>query len=159
MFRFFERIVDPFQAYPDADTPPSSLLPFLKDYFRPFKGVIAGIVCITIFVAATEIGLIFYAGWIVDRLSDTSPSEVFADHGLSLLALAILVLAIRPAVMLIEAALMNQSLMPNLGTLIRWRSHRHVLHSQWAGFKTTSPDGSPAADRYPTKARPPRQDR
>ena len=40
MFRFFEQLVDPYVAYPQQDTPPRKLWPFLLTYARPFRGAV-----------------------------------------------------------------------------------------------------------------------
>jgi len=39
MFRFFEKLVDPYQPYPVSNRPPRALLLFLRDYLRPFKKI------------------------------------------------------------------------------------------------------------------------
>ena len=36
MFKFFERLVDPFCHYEETDNPPSEISNFLKDYTKPF---------------------------------------------------------------------------------------------------------------------------
>ena len=133
MFRFFENLVDPYEPYKDADTPPSTLFAFLNEYLKPLRKVLAWIVGLTVIVGLIEIALIQFAGDIVDLLSESSPQQIFTDHGGKLLALALFILIVRPIVQVLDAALLNQSLMPNFGTLIRWRSHRHVLR-QSGGF-------------------------
>lgn len=135
MFRYFEKLVDPFEDYPDQDTPKSALLGFLGNYLRPFRNVLIAIVILTTLVGAIEIVLIYYAGYVVDLLTTTTPSEVFVEHGWTLAWLAFFILIIRPAVQVLDAALLNQSLMPNFGTLIRWRSHRHVLKQSVGWFE------------------------
>ena len=86
-------------------------------------------------VAVVEIWLIWYAGRIVDVLGDTPAAEVWARHGLELVAVAAFVLLVRPVIQTLQAALINQSLMPNVGTIVRWRSHRHVLGQSVGWFQ------------------------
>jgi len=135
MFRWFENMVDPFQPYDDRDTPPVGLAAFLAEYLRPFRRVLIAAVILSALAGVIEIALIHYVGWIVDRMGEIAPAEVFADHGLTLLALAIFILVLRPVIQVLDAALLNQSLMPNFGTLIRWRSHRHVLRQSVGWFQ------------------------
>jgi ATP-binding cassette subfamily B multidrug efflux pump len=135
MYRFFEKLVDPFTPYDDSDTPPSRLWPFLNLYLRPFRKVLLAITILTILVGAIEIMLIDVAGYIVDLLAQTEPATVFQDHGWLLLGLAAFILILRPIIQVADAALLNQSLMPNFGTLIRWRSHRHVLRQSVGWFE------------------------
>ncbi len=135
MFRFFENLVNPYEAYNDADTPPARLFAFLNDYLRPFRKVLTAIVILTVIVGVIEIALIFFSGRIVDLLAESGPSRLFADHGFELLLLALFILILRPLFQVVDAALLNQSLMPNFGTLIRWRSHRHVLRQSVGWFE------------------------
>ena len=135
MLRFFERLVDPYQDY-DADAPPPRRLwPFLAVYLRPFRGVAALIVLFTAMVAAMEIGLIWYGGRIVDLLAEAGPATVFERHGLELALVAVFIVAIRPVIGLIDVAFINQTLMPNIGTLVRWRAHRRVLRQSVGWFQ------------------------
>ncbi|MFT5158915.1 MAG: ATP-binding cassette subfamily B multidrug efflux pump [Paracoccaceae bacterium] len=135
MFRFFENLVNPYEEYTDADTPPATLFAFLNEYLRPLRKVLAWIVALTVIVGIIEIALIQFAGEIVDLLGSSSPEQIFIDHGRTFLFLALFILIIRPIVQVVDAAFLNQSLMPNLGTLIRWRSHRHVLRQSVGWFE------------------------
>ncbi len=135
MFRRLENLIDPYGPYDDADAPPAGLLPFLMGYLRPFRNVLITIVVLTVIVGIIEIALIYYAGWVVDLLTNSSPAHVFKDHGTALFLMAVFVLLIRPIFQVVDAALLNQSLMPNFGTLIRWRSHRHVLRQSVGWFE------------------------
>jgi ATP-binding cassette subfamily B multidrug efflux pump len=133
MFRFFENLVDPYTAYPETDTPPRKLWPFLWDYAQPFKALFAVTAFSSVVVAAIEIGLIWYMGRIVDLLSGGAPAEVLAAHGWELIAAAIFILTLRPLIQGLNVALLNNGILPNFGALIRWRAHRQVLR-QSVGF-------------------------
>ncbi|MFQ5439050.1 MAG: ABC transporter transmembrane domain-containing protein, partial [Paracoccaceae bacterium] len=135
MLRFFERLIDPYGPYDEADTPPSTLFAFLNGYLRPFRRVLVAVVLLTAIVGLIEIGLIFVTGRVVDVLAESGPSTFFADHGLELALLAGFILVVRPLFQVLDAALLNQSLLPNFGTLIRWRSHRHVLRQSVGWFE------------------------
>ena len=41
MFRRFESLVDPYAPYAESDTPPDRLWPFLVEYLRPARRVMA----------------------------------------------------------------------------------------------------------------------
>ncbi|MBC7143469.1 MAG: ABC transporter ATP-binding protein, partial [Rhodobacteraceae bacterium] len=127
MFRFFENLVDPYVPYQETDTPPRRLLPFLMDYARPFHRVFAVTAVLTTAVAAMEVGLIWYVGRIVDLLNAGTPVEVMRTHGTEFLIAALAVLLVRPIISGADVALLHNTILPNFGTLIRWRSHRHVL--------------------------------
>ncbi len=134
MFRYFENLVDPYCDYPPEDRPPQTLWGFMMGYSRPFKRVfwMAGIMSVV--VAAVEIVLIYYMGWIVDILQG-DPAQVWAEHGTTLIVLALFILLIRPAFQLLDVMLINNAILPNFGTLIRWRAHAHVLRQSVGWFE------------------------
>lgn len=135
MFRFFEGLVNPYTPYDDTDAPPSGVFRFLNEYLVPFRRLLLVIIATTAIVGTIEVMLIYFAGYVVDMLGDTSADQVFAEYGWTLLLVAGFVLLIRPVIQVLDAALMNQSLMPNFATLIRWRSHRHVLRQSVGWFE------------------------
>ncbi|MBV2359455.1 ABC transporter ATP-binding protein/permease [Thalassococcus sp. CAU 1522] len=134
MFRFFENLVDPYVDYPQTDRPPQSLYGFLADYAQPFRGVFFLAAFLSVVVAAVEIGLIWAMGWVVDILAG-DPQTVWDSHGTTLIALGVFVLLLRPLVQAIDVLILNNTIMPNFGTLIRWRAHRHVLRQSVGWFE------------------------
>ncbi len=134
MFRFFENLVDPYCAYPQTDTPPTKLWPFMRAYSQPFKQVFVWTAVTSIVVALVEIGLIYYMGWVVDALSG-DPAQVWQNHGAFLIALALFILVLRPGLHVVNVLLMNNTILPNYGTLFRWRAHRHVLRQSVGWFE------------------------
>jgi ATP-binding cassette subfamily B multidrug efflux pump len=135
MFRFFETLVDPYVDHEDDDTPPDRLWPFLRAYSRPFKRVFAVTAVMSVVVAAVEIWLISYMGRLVDLLSGTAPAAFLADHGVELILVALFILLARPALQALDVLLLNNAILPNFGTLIRWRAHRHVLRQSIGWFE------------------------
>ncbi len=135
MFRFFENLVDPYVVYEEKDAPNQRLLPFLMDYARPFRGVFVVTAIFTTAVAMIEIGLIWYVGRLVDLLSNGTPAEIWAAHGTEFILAALAILFIRPVLSGIDVALLHNTIMPNFGALIRWRSHRHVLRQPVGWFE------------------------
>ncbi|WP_299661335.1 ABC transporter ATP-binding protein [uncultured Ruegeria sp.] len=134
MFRYFENLVDPFAAYEEVDTPPTRLWPFMLEYSRPFFRVFAWTALISIIVAAVEIGLIYYMGRIVDLLS-SAPAALWQTYGTELVLIALFVLVLRPLLHVVDVLLLNNAILPNFGTLIRWRAHKHVLRQSVGWFE------------------------
>ncbi|WP_435310629.1 ABC transporter ATP-binding protein [Primorskyibacter sedentarius] len=134
MFRFFERLVDPYCDYPQKDRPPTRLWPFMWDYSVPFRRVFVYAGVMSVIVAAVEILLIWAMGWIVDVLSG-EPEQVWADHGTTLILLALFILFLRPLLQMVDVMLLNNAILPNFGTLIRWRAHGHVLRQSVGWFE------------------------
>ena len=135
MFRFFENLVDPYIAYPDNNTPPRQLWPFLRDLSRPFRSVFWVTGILSVIIAGVEVWLIAYMGRVVDMLTGRAPSEVWALYGVELLLVALFILTVRPALHIAQVALLNNTIVPNYGTLFRWRAHKHVLRQSVGWFE------------------------
>ena len=68
-------------------------------------------------------------------LSDSGPDRLWAEHGTELLAVALFIIAIRPLAHGLHVLLLNNGIMPNFGTLIRWRAHGQVLRQSIGWFE------------------------
>ncbi len=134
MFRFFENLVDPYCDYTQEDRPPTRLWPFLRAYARPFRRVFIWAGVLSVAVAAIEVWLIYYMGRVVDLLGGT-PAQVWADHGLELLLVVGFILFLRPLIQLLDVLFLNNAILPNFGTMIRWRAHKHVLRQSVGWFE------------------------
>ena len=134
MFRFFENLIDPYEDYPETDTPPRKLWPFLRDYARPFKTVFILTAIMSAIVAAVEVGLIYYMGRVVDLLGD-DPALVWQNHGTEFILIGLFVVFLRPLLHGLDVLLLNNAIIPNFGTLIRWRAHRQVLRQSVGWFE------------------------
>ncbi|NNK79171.1 MAG: ABC transporter ATP-binding protein [Litoreibacter sp.] len=135
MFRFLENLVDPYEEYPQVDAPPTQLWPFLRDYSRPFHKMFVFTGIMSLVVAFVEVGLIYYLGRVVDFLGRGEPAEIITEYGTELILIAGFVLIIRPILQGIDVALLNNAILPNFGTLFRWRAHRHVLRQSVGWFE------------------------
>ena len=136
MFRFFETLVDPYQPYSVSDTPPRRLWPFLKEYVRPFRGVFAVTAALSVISAFADVALIWYVGRLVDYLAENSPADVWARHGTEMLLVAAAILILRPLLLAGTVALLHNSILPNFGTMIRWRAHNHVIRQPVGWFES-----------------------
>jgi ATP-binding cassette subfamily B multidrug efflux pump len=134
MFKFLENLVDPYVAYEETDTPPTKLFPFLWNYSQPFKAVFAFTAIMSLVVAFVEVGLIYYMGRVVDLLGG-DPAQVWAQYGTEFIVIAVLILTVRPLLQVMDVALLNNTILPNFGTLIRWRAHKHVLRQSVGWFE------------------------
>lgn len=135
MFRFFENLVDPYAPYPQDDTPPTRLWPFLLTYARPFKKVFWAAGIMSVVVALVEVWLIAYMGRLVDLIAPGSEVTFWDDYGWEFILMGAFLLLVRPAFQVIDVALLNQSIVPNFGTIVRWRAHRHVLRQSVGWFE------------------------
>lgn len=136
MFSYFERLVDPYGPYEQTDTPPRQLWPFLKQYIRPFRGVFAVTAALSVVSAFADVALIWYVGRLVDLLASTGPQEVWANYGTEMLLVAAAVLILRPILLVANVALLHNTILPNFGTMIRWRAHSHVIRQPVGWFES-----------------------
>lgn len=136
MFRFFEGLVDPYTAYSETDTPPRKLWPWLSDYIRPFRKVFAVTGTLSVASAFIEVAMIWYLGRLIDLMVTSGPAAFFAAHGLEVALIALAVLVIRPMIQVGSVALLHNTILPNFGTMIRWRAHRHVLRQPVGWFES-----------------------
>ncbi|KCV82510.1 ATPase [Actibacterium atlanticum] len=135
MFRFFENLIDPYAPYPHTDQMPDKLWPFLMAYARPFRKVFVFATLTSIVVAAIEIWLISYMGRLVNLLSSSTPAQIVSNHSLELIGVALFILILRPLLQGLDVLLLNNTVLPNFGTLIRWRSHAQVLRQSVGWFE------------------------
>ena len=135
MFRFFEKLVDPYQAYASDDTPPRALLPFLRNYLYPFKKIFWVLGVFSFTTAFIEIGLIWYLGRLIMLLTDVKPTEFWAENKAELISVSIFILTVRPVLQAVDTMLQNNAMLPNVGTLVRYRSHKHVLRQSVSWFE------------------------
>lgn len=136
MFRFFENLVDPYASYAQTDTPPRKLWPFLREYILPFRTVFAVTAFLSIANAALDVALIWYVGRLVDVLATGQPAAVWASHAWEILAVAFVILVIRPLVAGTDVALLHNTILTNFGTMMRWRAHAHVLRQPVGWFES-----------------------
>ncbi len=135
MFRYLENLIDPYCDYVETDQPPQRLGQFILEYCRPFRGVFAITGVLTMFVALVEIWLIAYLGRLVDVLSDADRSSFWSTYGPEMLVIGLFLLLLRPLIQVIDVGLLNNAILPNFGTLIRWRAHKHVLRQSVGWFE------------------------
>jgi ATP-binding cassette, subfamily B, multidrug efflux pump len=135
MFKFFEGLVDPYAAYTPSDTPPRQLWPFLREYILPFRKVFAVAAVVAVANSVIDVGLIWYLGRIVDVLTTGTPQAVWAAHWVEIVLLALGVLVAKPAIGAVGVAILHNTIMPNFGTMMRWRAHAHVLRQPVGWFE------------------------
>ncbi len=136
MFRYFENLVDPYAPHEETDAPPRRLWPFIRFYSTPFRTVFALAGATSILVAVAEILLLGYLGRIVDLLSDVPRDAVWAAHGVELVLVALAILLLRPALQALNVLILNNAIMPNYGTVFRWRAHSHVMRQSVGWFES-----------------------
>ena len=135
MFKWFENLINPYKDYEDNDVPPNRLTPFIWNYLKNFKKILATALIFSILVSTIEIFLIFYSGHLINLMVDTEPKIFFKTHSLELISIAIFIIIFNPLLNMVDRIMMNQTIIPNVGSMVRWRAHRHVLRQSVGWFQ------------------------
>jgi ATP-binding cassette subfamily B multidrug efflux pump len=132
MFRGLESLIDPFRPYSGA--PANTVWPFIRAHLKPAAPVLVASLVLALVGAGIEVWLIGYSGRLIDLLAASGPQQFWAQHGTGLIGAALIVLILRPLVGLREW-LDDIAFRPNMETLIRWRTHSHVLDQSVGWFR------------------------
>ena len=132
MYRFFETLVDGLKP-PPSENPPAGLIQFYWYFIRQVKWVLLGFVLVSVVVALLETTVPLFIGQLVGILSKTPRETLLEAAGPTLALMVFVILVARPAAILLQRLISNQSLISNMNTMIRWQSHWHVVR-QSVGF-------------------------
>jgi ATP-binding cassette, subfamily B, multidrug efflux pump len=139
MLKFFERRLEPTGPLPDAPPPTlnssHAVLQFYWHFVRQIPGPILAVFTTSFFVAITDAAIPVCIGRIVSLVSAQDPGTIWDRAGLQLLAMAVLLLVVRPAAHFAQAIIVNQMLIPGLTNMVRWQSHWHVVRQGWTFFQ------------------------
>jgi ATP-binding cassette, subfamily B, multidrug efflux pump len=134
MFTVFERFLTP-TATPERPEPPARLVAFLWHFARQAKWLFAALFVVELIVALTDSAVPWFMGRVVTMVTKMPPDRLLADGWPWLLAMAIVVLLVRPAVTLTRYLITNQAIAAPFTGLIRWQAHWHVVRQSWAFFQ------------------------
>ncbi|RJS94908.1 ABC transporter ATP-binding protein [Salinisphaera sp. Q1T1-3] len=126
MFRLFERLVDPFPA--DDRTPPDTSIPrFVAFYARPVWKLLIATAVLTAAASIIEVSLYGFLGHIVDWFATADRAHFLANNAWQLLGMALVVLALLPALVFGQGLTTFQAMAPNVPMRFRWQVHRWLL--------------------------------
>jgi ATP-binding cassette subfamily B multidrug efflux pump len=134
MTSWFERLIAPLKDAP-VKRPPDQLVAFYRHFLSPVKGTIVAVLVISLVTAVTEMGLFVFLGWIVDRVTSTPKEVFFARYWPELVAMAAVVVFLRPVNAVLSRTFGQLGLMPALTFSVRWQSYRYVLRQSLAFFQ------------------------
>ena len=134
MYRLFENLIDPFDQHDDG-APPKTLLAFYAEAMRPFRKVVPWLLITGLIVALFEVGMIYYAGRLVDILNASTAAEFWATYRVELIVVAALLLFARPVAVLVQHAFLELVLAGNMQERVRWRAHKHMLGQSISYFQ------------------------
>jgi ATP-binding cassette subfamily B multidrug efflux pump len=134
MFRLFETALKP-TGDPSRPEPPAGLVAFYWHFARQAKGLLGALFVAGFAVALLDSTIPVFVGRIVSLLTASRPERLFADYWHVLAGMALVLLVARPVALTAQNLIANQAIAANVGNLIRWQSHWHVVRQSWAFFQ------------------------
>jgi len=134
MFAFFENLLHPTAGSPET-SPPPSLLQFYWHHARQAKGLLAALFAAGLVVALLDTTIPLFIGRVVSLVSKHAPGDLLRSAWPQLAAMAAVLLIARPAALLAQNLITNQSLAANLTNLVRWQNHWHIVRQSWMFFQ------------------------
>jgi len=134
MFALFERLLPP-TALPEHPEPPPGLIGFYWHYARQAKGLFIGLFAAGFAVALLDSLIPVFMGRIVTLITGSKPETLFADFWPLLAGMALVLLVLRPLALTTQNIMANQAIAANVGNMIRWQNHWHVVRQSWAFFQ------------------------
>src|ERR1700751_1488338 len=120
MLSRFERFLTPTAA-PEQPEPPPSLLAFLWHFARQAKWLFAALFVVEMLVALSDSSVPWFMGRGVPMVAKVAPGRFLAAGWPWLVAMAAVVLVVRPAVMLTRYLISNQAIAAPFTGMIRWQ--------------------------------------
>ncbi|WP_375459044.1 ABC transporter ATP-binding protein [uncultured Enterovirga sp.] len=127
MLRRLETLVDPFAPFTESAMPPNTVPRFTWAYLRPIRWWLLLLFAASVAVGVLESSLYLLIGWFVDMLARSQPATLWAEQGTALIAVALLIVVLRPLFHTAHEAVSNQIIVPQSTTMIRWRTHVYTL--------------------------------
>jgi ATP-binding cassette, subfamily B, multidrug efflux pump len=134
MFALFERLLPP-TAMPEQPEPPPGLVGFYWHFARQAKGLFIGLFAAGFVVALLDSFIPVFMGRVVTLITASKPETLFADFWPILATMAVVLLVLRPLALTSQNIMANQAIAANVGNMIRWQSHWHVVRQSWAFFQ------------------------
>ncbi len=126
MLRFFEKLTNPFPAA-EPQQPPRGLLAFCLHYSKGMGWPLLVMATLTALIAMLEVSLFGFMGQLVDWLIEKDPKTLWQSEGNTLLTMGLLTAIGIPALVLLHAAVIHQTILGNYPMAIRWSAHRYLL--------------------------------
>ncbi|WP_299195466.1 ABC transporter ATP-binding protein [uncultured Amphritea sp.] len=134
MFRFFERLTNP---YPESEPtpPPAGLYAFCRYYMRGMEWPLLLMTVCSALLAMLEVSLFGFLGQLVDWLSSRQPDTFWQEEGDTLTLVGVLLLVGLPLLVALHSLVVHQVLLGNFPMSIRWLAHRYLLRQSLSFYQ------------------------
>src|SRR5215467_5832867 len=134
MFRLFEKALDPTRQ-PARPEPPARLTAFYWHFARQAKGLFVALFATGFLVALLDSMIPVFMGRVVSLVTSSDPTRLWNEWWRTLLAMAAVLLIVRPLAQTSQNLVANQAISANDSNMIRWQNHWHVARQSWAFFQ------------------------
>ncbi len=134
LFRFFESRIQATEP-PPAGAPPSGLLAFYGHFVGQNRGIFVAMLVSCLLVALSDTVTPVLIGKLVGLLGAADRQAALAQAVPMLIAMAVFTLVLRPAVVVLDALLRFNTVMPGFTSQVRWQNHWHVVRQSWPFFQ------------------------
>ena len=134
LFRIFESRIQATEA-PPGGPPPGGLWQFYGHFVGQNRGIFVAMLFSCLLVALSDTVAPVLIGQLVGLLGASDRQAALAQAVPMLLAMAIFMLVLRPAVIVLDALLRFNTVMPGFTGQVRWQSHWHVVRQSWPFFQ------------------------
>jgi ATP-binding cassette subfamily B protein/ATP-binding cassette subfamily B multidrug efflux pump len=134
VWRKAEGVIEPF-ADTEREVLPRDAWAFILFFARQAKGPFLLLLIAGGLSGAVDAALYWSLGWLIDLLETSSPTQLLMDHWGELAAFLALVLVIRAVVMIANAVVEQQVIVPSFYQLVRWQSFRRVIEQPYAFYQ------------------------
>ena len=133
-WRSVENVIDPF-ADTEREVLPRDAWRFILFFARQAKLPFMLLLVVGGLSGAIDAALYWSLGWLIDILDTSSPQTLLADYWLHLTAFLLLLLVLRAAVMIFNAVVEQQIVVPNFYQLVRWQAFRRVMEQPYEFYQ------------------------
>jgi ATP-binding cassette, subfamily B, multidrug efflux pump len=131
----FSRLAIKGTASPGTGAPPPGLLAFYWHFVSQTKGWYAAMFAASLAVALLDTVIPLFIGKLVALMASADRMAALTAAAPMLLAMAGLVLLVRPFALLVDIAVRHNVLIPGATSMIRWQAHWHVVRQSWPFFQ------------------------
>ena len=134
IWRKAEEVIEPFSDT-GREVLPRDAWQFILFFARQAKGPFLLLLVAGGLSGAVDAALYWSLGWLIDLLETSSPTQLLLDHWVELAAFLVLVLVIRAVVMVANAVVEQQVIVPSFYQLVRWQSFRRVIEQPYTFYQ------------------------
>jgi ATP-binding cassette subfamily B multidrug efflux pump len=115
--------------------PPAGLVGFYWHFVRQTRGWYGAMFATSLAVALIDTVIPLFIGRLVSLMEAADRQAALAEQAPMLIAMVVLILLVRPAVLFADVAIRQNVLIPGVTSMIRWQSHWHVVRQNLPFFQ------------------------